>query len=231
MRSWRSLALVASVLGALGGAQGCADDGVSLHVICPIFPTVQDSVCTFDPAGEGCVAEGVMNIAVTDHYSMELRVESGLKAHTSDVPVRGETNGLQIRSAEVEIRYTSGDRIGFIPPDAHPEWGSLPNPFTVPASGYLAPLGRDAVALTVIDQDYGKWLKQTKDDGMGNIAPLEPEIMVSIKMKGVTNGNVAVEGGEYIWPIRLTYEKAESCVKVDYCAGMLGQDFSANACP
>src|SRR4051812_15646358 len=99
VRSFRSLAFCTSVFGALALAQGCADDGVSLHVICPVPPTIADMACTYDAASTLCQLAGVINLASTGTYAAELKVQSGLRARARDVPPQGEPNGVQLHSA------------------------------------------------------------------------------------------------------------------------------------
>ena len=228
-RSLGCLALVASALGALVGAPGCVDDGVSLHVICPIYPTIEDDACLFEADGEICVAEGVLNLAVSTHYTMELRVESGLKPRERDIPPQGEPNGIQVRSAVVELRDVSGAAIRFPRVALNeelmtPEIPQQPNPFTVVASGYVDPEGLSAIAITVIPDQLGERLRTIVG---------ESQIVASITMKGTTNGAQEIEAGEYLWPIRLINRPLEvECQDVDdYCVSMLGQDGFAQVCP
>ena len=71
-------AYCALALVSAGGVSGCVDDGVSLHVTCPVVPTVDNGVCTFDPEADTCVLEGVMNVLATTTYNPVLSVQSGL---------------------------------------------------------------------------------------------------------------------------------------------------------
>lgn len=220
-RRLRGFARFVGALVVLGSAPGCTDDGVSLHVICPIFPEISDNACKYEPDSEACVAEGVMNVQSTDTYRLNLSVESGLKPRTRDVPPRGESSGIQLLSAKVELRFPSGDRINFDDP-------RVPNPYEVPAAGYIEPGGRAATSIVAIDPTHAARLK-TNSVGF---PPVIPQVVVALKLKGKTNGDTSVESGEYSWPIRLVSidPRGTSCQAMDYCVQSFGQDGFASAC-
>src|SRR4051812_39577672 len=111
-RGARSLAFVKGALGTLILTQACVDDGVSMHVICSIPPEIGDDSCTWDAAGDTCTVEGVLNTRTAAYYRMSLRVESGLTARARAVPPLAEPNGLQLHSASIELRNTSGATLG-----------------------------------------------------------------------------------------------------------------------
>lgn len=219
----RSLKYLAPCLSALFGAQGCTDDGVSLHVICPIFPELEDNVCTYDPSGEGCLLDGLLNLAAPDpSYRMSLRVESGLKARAREVPPMGEPNGIQLRSAEVELRLPSGERLGFD--------NGVGNPFEVVASGYIPPEGLGAITFVSLRPEHAAQLILPDAQPSARY----PQIVVAVKLKGKTNGDQEVIAGEYAWPVRLMYSSLQPadnlCQNIDYCEASLGQDLYARAC-
>jgi len=225
LQSSRSLAFLVGALGTLGVAQGCVDDGVSMHVICSIPPEVDENGCTWAPDGDLCVAEGVLNVLSASNYRMTLRVESGLKPRARDVPPAGEPNGVQLLSAKVELRTTSGARLTEFGNDALGK--PLPNPYNAVATGYLPPNGINATSIVVIPGEYIPALK-------ARIAAL-PQIVAAIQLEGMTNGTLDVESSEFVWPIRLVNTSPVATVgqcnpSMDVCSSVVGQDGFANAC-
>lgn len=199
---------------ALAGLQGCVDDGVSLHVICPIFPTIDDNVCVYDPQGEGCVLEGVMNLQLTNIYKQSLRVESGLKPRERDVPPRGEPNGIMVRSAKVDIRLPSGERIKF---------NNVENPFRVVSSGYIPPESTGVVSLTLITPSHAAELAGI----VNNVS----QIVLGVTVEGRTAGDQEIQAGEYVWPVRLLNGFPNGvCSDIEYCPSSKGQDDFATVC-
>ena len=229
VRSFRSLALCMSALGALALTHGCVDDGVSLHVICPIVPSFDGTSCTYDPDATTCVAEGALNVQLAKSYSTAFRIQSGLRPRARDVPPVSEPNGMQIRSAKIELRLPSGEVIEDFGTEGNPPKPVL-NPFEVAASGYVPAGGMAAVQLLLLTQAH---VRALVDSAM---SPKFPEIVAAVKVKGRTNGQEDVESGEYIWPIRLlgrSPHKADRlCVGdvADACPGQLGTDSFASTC-
>lgn len=215
------LARCASALFALGGVGACTDDGVSLHVICPIFPEIEDNGCVYNADSELCVLEGVMNLALTQEYKQRLRVESGLKAREREVPPLGETNGIQVRSAKVEVRLPSGGLIKFVSPE--PNVAPPPNPFRVVATGYVPPGGNGVVALTLLTPAHAAGLRS-----LGSMLP--SQIVIGVEIEGKTSGDVTVSAGEYAWPVRLIDTVGGRCAEIDVCDSLVGQDGFANVC-
>jgi hypothetical protein len=212
------------LLGAIGtlcAAQGCVEDGVSMHVICSIFPDVDKNGCTWSADGELCVAEGVLNVRSATNYRMALRVERGLKARSRAVPPQGEPNGVQITSATVELRASDGARLGF-----------ADNPYDALATGYLPPNGVNFTTIVVIPNEMVERLKTAVDT---RTKVLFTQVVAAIKLKGVTNGGLHVESSDFLWPIRLTRTspaKAEGqCGEFENsCTALIGQDGFANIC-
>ncbi len=210
----------AGALCALTSVVGCAEDGVSLHVICPISPEIEDGKCVFDPSAEVCEYKGVMNLAAAAQYDTSLKVESGLKPRASEVPPRTEPNRLSLTGGEVELRKSDGARLD-IP--------GLDNPYEFDGAGTVGPGGRGAMSVTLIPQQYADRLRE-------NVLGAEPlpQIVAAVKVRGITDGGEDVESGEWLWPIRLLYESPvqgeASCQVMDLCSGLGGLDSFANAC-
>jgi hypothetical protein len=216
----------ACALVALTPLAGCTDDGVSVHVICAIEPELEDDVCTYDPGGDTCLLEGVMNLAATRYYKQNLRVESGLKARAREVPPQAETTRVKLQSAEVELRTAGGARIEFAG-DPNLDLPRLPNPYNVTATGAVAPEGLGASSVTLIAPSHADRLAQ-------KLAGSSLQIVVAITLKGETDGETAVQSGEFLWPVTLINVSSDpagnDCQRMDYCSNAFGQDSFANAC-
>ncbi|MDB4985265.1 MAG: hypothetical protein JWN04_443 [Myxococcaceae bacterium] len=225
-RSLRSRALAMSAVGTLVFTQGCVDDGVSLHVICPIVPTISADACIYDPSSGACLGTGIMNLGSASHYELNLRVESGLKPRARDVPPQGEPNGLQVRSATVELRTTLGEKLAF---GTDANGMPIDNPFEVAVAGYIPPAGSAAINVTIVTPAHAEQLYDAKN------VPIRPQIVAGVKIKGKTNGQVDVESGEYVWPVLLTFKSSKkvensACITKPYCAGSVGTDAFADVC-
>lgn len=219
-RSLRSRAFFIGAVGALIVAQGCVDDGVSLHAICSIVPDVDNGICTYDAGGNSCISEGVLNLDATSFYTMSLRMESGLRARARAIPPQGEPNGLVIQSARVELRSANGVPILFAPPDAPP------NPFTSTSAGYIAPGGLGAVTVNVLTPEHVAYLRAAR--------PEVQQVVAAITVKGKTHGQQVVESSEFVWPIRFVRRNpssaARECQENDGSACNVGQDLYAGFC-
>jgi hypothetical protein len=186
-RSLRGLSLAGLLLvpGALGA---CVQDGASIHVICPVVPEDEDGLCYYDPGGT-CELSGAMNLASVAEYRVGLRIDSGLKARGSEVPPRAETNRVALTSAKVEIRRTNGAML--VMP-------GLKNPFEVVAAGTIPPGGSGIMSVGLIPAEYVAQLRENaqSEDPLG-------QIVLSVRVHGITDGDVEVESNEWSWPIRL----------------------------
>jgi hypothetical protein len=219
------------LLGAIGtlcAAQGCVEDGVSMHVICSVQPEVDENGCTWSPDGELCVAEGVLNVRYAANYRMSLRMESGLKARSRDVPPQGEPNGVQITAARVELRTSDGARLSGFKTAAGV---ALDNPYDALATGYLPPNGLNITTIVVIPSE----LRPSLESAFLRAEKPVTQVVAAIKLKGLTNGGLNVESGEFLWPIRLVAtspRKAEGqCTEFETaCTSLIGQDGFANIC-
>jgi hypothetical protein len=213
----RALALALPLLGAPLLAS-CVDDSASLRVECSIIPEVNDNVCVFDPGGD-CLLEGRLNILAATYYHGTLRLTNGLRARARNIPVQAETNGIDVREFEVEVLNTAGGRIKFT---------NLPNPFTVKTSGWI-PVGGSGVASgEFLPTGY---VNQIKAAEMGT-NPLG-QIVVSVIVRGKTQGDVDVETAPWHWPIRLFQinpNDRDECQLFDEGICNFGQDDYVAAC-
>jgi hypothetical protein len=174
----------------------------------------------FDPESTDCVALGVMNLASAAQYTSMLSVESGLKPRTSDVPPRAEPNRVALTGGTVELRKANGARLDI---------AGLANPYPIVGAGTVPPGGRGAMSVTLIPKEYADRLRE-------NVLGSDPlaQILVVIKVRGVTDGDLEVESNEWSWPVRLDYrspiETDNVCASIDFCPSLRGIDGFASAC-
>jgi hypothetical protein len=218
-RKWNWLAARVSVL-ALPLAASCVDDAVSLRVECAIIPETDDTGCVFDPAGS-CLIEGRMNVApgAATYYQGAVRVTNALKARARDIPVQSETNGIAITEFEVEVLNTAGGRITF---------DGLPNPFTIQTSGFIPVGGSGIAAGEFLPTGYVNQIRVAE----GSDNPLG-QVVVSLIVRGKTQGDVEVETAAWQWPIRLfsiSVTDRSVCTVFDDAVCNIGQDTFVSAC-
>lgn len=219
--AWRQstlLAVRASALAASVGWAGCVDDSVSLRVDCAILPEPDESGCLYNPGGE-CLLEGRLNVRSASTYQGVIRVVSSLKPRQSDIPVQAETNNITIEEFEVEVLYTSGARVSF--------GNNLPNPFTIATSGFVPVGGVGVASGTLLPTPYVAQIAQQEVSS-------EPigEIILSVRVRGRTQGDVEVETAPWRWPIRLYAldPNGSQCQIFDDGVCNIGQDAFVNAC-
>jgi hypothetical protein len=211
------LAAGAVALATPFASTSCVDDSVSIRVECSIKPEADDTGCAFDPGGT-CLLEGRLNIASAVYYHGAVRVTNALKSRASDVPVQGETNGIQITEFEIEVLNTAGGRLAF---------KNLPNPFRIATSGFIPVGGAGIGSGDFLPTAY---VKQLATQEMG--ANMLGQIIVSLIVRGKTQGDVDVETAPWHWPIRLFNlpPTPPKCQLFDSAVCNTGQDDYVNAC-
>jgi hypothetical protein len=214
-RSTRGTALLALSFSCVLGS--CVADSVSLRVSCNIAP---ESDCSYEEGGN-CYLDGAMNLASTrDRYHAVLLVSNGLKPRARDVPPQSEPNGVTVRELEIEVTDSAGRK---------PSLGSLPNPFTVQATGDVKP-GEDApVGAELLPAPYIRALKALNSSGRALSS-----VRLSIIARGKTWGDVDVESASWPWTVQLVTAserpEAQECVVYDDDVCTLGQDKWTYAC-
>jgi hypothetical protein len=199
----------------------CIADSVSLRISCTLVP---EDDCKFTESGS-CYLDGELNLgsSVNDRYHSVLLVSNGLKTRARDVPPQSEPNGVTVNQLEIEVTDSAGRKPN-LP-------GSLPNPFTVQATGDVKP-GADApVGAELLPRPYFLALKSLNNTskGLGSVR-------LSIILRGKTWGGVEVESAPWPWSVQLVSvddqynpETGECVVYKDQiCA--LGQDKWAYSC-
>lgn len=196
----------------------CTADSVSLRITCNVAPE-QD--CTYEEGGL-CYLGGMLNLgAGTGSYFSVLRVTNGLKSRESDIPPQSEPNGVQVNELEIHLTDSAGREPSF--PRA------LPNPYTVPASGYAEPGDEALVGAELLPAAYVAQIAalQRTSRALGSVR-------LAIIARGKTSGEVDVESGEWRWNIRLIDASTDpmdaSCVAFEDQVCLLGQDAWGRAC-
>ena len=202
----------------------CAADSVSLYVVCNAVP---EDNCSVTPDGDLCYAQGVLNLEyladpqVNEGYTAALRVQSGLKPRTTEVPVQSEPNGMQVYEVEVEIL----DRAGNKPPLGV----DLPNPYSVAVSSqHTLPGAVGLVGVELISPVYVQRLYDLEESGAGL-----GRLQLRVILRGRTDGQVEVESAPWNWVVdlvRINLRDTARCVETDEVICGLGQDLAANIC-
>ncbi len=203
-------------------ATACTADGVALHIECNIAPDVSDEGCIWDPSSDACVFNGQLNVRAATSYVAGFRVASGLKPRASTSPPRAEPNGIQLSEAEIELRTPGGAPLD-------PE--GLDNPYTLVAAGYVPPEGTGLMQIELLPPAYVSFLRELELDSDNPLG----QVVASVTIRGVTDGQTKVETAPFYWPIRLVdtspiVERGQCRVFETVCLSTQGIDGFASAC-
>jgi len=195
----------------------CVADSVSLRITCNIAP---EADCRYQSAGD-CKAYGFLNLSVWINYFATLRVANGLKPRNSDVPPQSEPNGIQIYELEVEVSNSAGKKLSF--------GNGVPNPYTVPASGFIEPSEDGLVSANLIPASY---VRRLIDMANGRTTP--NQVRLDVIARGKTSGGVSVESASWNWAVDLLNvslnEPDNLCAISDDNVCEFGQDQSSATC-
>jgi hypothetical protein len=215
---FRSRSMMGAALCALAAPLvlgSCVADSVSLRVSCSIVP---EDDCTYTEGG-ACYLDGRMNLtSINDRYHAVLLVSNGLKPRARDVPPQSEPNGVIVNEVEVLITDSAGRKPAFP--------GSLPNPFTVQATGEVKPGEDGIVGAELLPRPYIGALR--------TLSTTVRSVRLSVIARGKTWGGVEVESGAWPWTVQLVAVNEdpmnEQCISYmdDVCSP--GQDRWAYAC-
>lgn len=196
----------------------CAADSVSLRITCNVVP---EGDCTYQVSGL-CQADGALNLAIARNYWAMLRVTNGLKPRDRDVPVQSEPNGVLVSELEVELADSAGKRISF-------ERG-VPNPYTVPANGFVEPGEEGLVGANLIPLSYVRRIAMLATrSGLS-------QVRLNVLARGRSSGDVEVESGNWNWTVDLFVRNLDasgdlvSCIATEDEVCTLGQDGFASTC-
>jgi hypothetical protein len=221
-RSTQGVALLALLAPFTLGS--CVADSVSLRITCDVAP---EDDCTYEE-GADCYVNGELNVHPGDMVSMAaqnykavLRVVNGLKPRDREVPPLSETNGIQIYQFEVRIKDSAGETLSL---------SGLPNPYTVPASGFIEPADEGLVGSDLIPNAYITPLRMLH----GNRA--QTTINLDVIARGKTSGDVEVESAAWPWFINIRSVNPNAgvstvqCIPVEESVCTMGQDRYVFAC-
>lgn len=195
----------------------CAADSVSLSVKCALLAEAPD--CEYSESS-ACSLGGTLNLAAKSSYDAVLRVTNGLKPRARDVPPQSEPNGVFVYELEVEVKDSANRK---------PNLGNLPNPFTVPATGFAEPSEDAVVGAELLPPVYVARILANEGTprALGSAR-------LSITARGRTAGRVEVESQPWTWTVRLyslSLDAADGvCVKKDDEVCGIGQDNEAATC-
>lgn len=164
----------------------CVADSVSLRISCNIAP---DDECVY-AEGNTCYLDGSLNLTGRNRYHAVLLVANGLKSRERDVPPQAEPNGVTVKELEIEITDSAGRKPTFA--------RSLPNPFTVQATGNVDPGEEAPVGAELLPPPYVAALADLERNMRGLAS-----VRLSIIARGETWGGVEVESAPWPWSIRL----------------------------
>ncbi|MEM9194008.1 MAG: hypothetical protein AAGF12_32835 [Myxococcota bacterium] len=164
---------------------GCVDDDGSSVIFAGVI--APDDECVYAP-DQTQLLFGRLNLDLATEYRIVVQFNNQLIPQVSNAPLRGETNGVFIQGAEVEIKDAALDTISF---------AGLPNPFTIRSSGFIQPGGATTAALEVIPPVYFDPLKTITQDG-------SVTIVVEVRAFGETSGKIDIEVDDFTWPVTLT---------------------------
>ncbi len=187
------------VLAAALALAGCAPGDPGLMVGGAVGP---NETCVVDPANPR-LTRGALDVAAARvSYTLYPAVFSQLiNLSSRGAPPRADPNVVNLSRAEVELRDSNGAPFLL---------GALPNPFTVPATGFIPSSDGTAAsvglgAAQIIPPAYGEELR-----GIG-----EATIVASLRMIGVTAGGAELAASEFLWPIDICTGCLFACVRND----------------
>ncbi len=211
----RRHSMVMIVLSASAWA-GCVDDNNSIFIEGNVIPQQQEDTCSLTSDSDQLLTSGVYNVDIGGAYRVFPLYNNQLRNRASDT--RSDPNGINVRSAEVELRAIDGQPVNF---------GGLPNPFTVPTSTFV-PASSDGTTpmrrvgeIEVIPTAYRDFLV--------SLAP--GTVVVGVRIFGQTNGDISVESADWQWTVDLCRGRClVSCIAGDdeempSCS--VGQDFAS----
>lgn len=180
---------VASILAL--ATSTCADNNTSVYVEAVLALTPPSCEVTADP-GAPQLLRGVLDVAFLRSYEAAVLVANQLTPRGEKDQLRTETQGIQLRGAEVEL--TTAD-------------GAALEEFSVPAGGFVHPSdsqapGYGTAVVTMIPPSRGQALFDALSGGRrGDIRT----VIASVRVFGETSGGVEVTSGAFSFPIDVCF--------------------------
>lgn len=164
----------------------CADNDTSLYVAAVLAP--QAPACTFtaDPSATQLL-RGTLDVALNRSYSAVLLVANQLAPRGDKAQLRAETQGVELRGAEVRLTDAKGTVI---------------EEFSTPTGGFVAPntgetAGYGVTSVTLVPPDRGdRLLESVSRDGARSV-------IANVRVFGDTLGGIEVTSGEFSFVIRV----------------------------
>jgi hypothetical protein len=141
-----------------------------------------------DDPGAAHLLRGALDVSFSNSYEAAVLVANQLTPRGKKSQLRVETQGVELRGAEVRLTEDSGDLI---------------DEYTVPTGGFVEPNssedpGFGSAMVTVIPSSVGRPLAEAViRTGVSQI------VIANIRVFGTTLGGVEVTSGEYSFPISL----------------------------
>lgn len=163
---------------------GCVDDADNVSVYVSGHVST-DEECILNISNP-LLLYGVLDISLSRTYVLHPLYNNQLLDRSSTAPLRVDTNGVIIEGAEVRILNANREEI--IPTY------TVPGTVFIPSSGNDGP-GQQIGTLIIIPNQVGDQIATIAGDGA--------TVFAAVKAFGTTNGDVAVETDEWLWPIDL----------------------------
>lgn len=177
---------------------GCADSNSGLIISGLLLP---DESCVYETDGM-LLTRGVFDVSTAGgaRYTARFLALNQLLNLSNRLGPIADPNAIMIRSAEVELRDVQNNPIAF---------EGLPNPFTVPAAGFVPSSddgdpGEGIATVDIIPTVYGAAL---------NVPGVSGTIIAVVRLLGVTAADSEVISPEIHWPIDICSGCLYACVR------------------
>ncbi|MEN9577025.1 MAG: hypothetical protein RJA70_34 [Pseudomonadota bacterium] len=180
---------IASVLAL--ATSTCADNNTSIYVEAVLLLSPPSCEVTADP-GSTQLLRGTLDVAFLRSYEAALLVANQLTPRGDKEQLRAETQGIQLRGAEVQLSTADG---------------ALLDEFSVPTGGFVHPSdsqapGYGTALVTVIPPARGQAFFEALSAGArGEVRT----VVASVRVFGETSGGIEVTSGAFTFPIDVCF--------------------------
>jgi len=178
----RAAAGFCGVVALLVGLAGCAASDSGSLIIAGIG--APDDACIIQVPPEFFRSGGFLDLSARETYVLTPILRNNLDAEIDQVRLLSSPSfDVSLRGAEVEITDAAGLRFVGLFDD---EFGDLPNPFTIPVSGFVEAGGSEqAISFDVIPAPYGR--------ALSGVVREREQLVISVQIFGRTSGGNEVE--------------------------------------
>jgi len=185
---------------------GCAEGDGGTIVVAGV--PVREDDCTVQGMQMTRRSRGALNLGLRSGYILTPAIANQMDPDIDESRLlTANTFDVSIRGAEVEIQNSAGAPLGF---------EEQPNPFTIPASGFVPLASVTPISIPVIPEVYGEQLPLFLDTQGSTY-------VVRLSIFGRTSGGREVETPPFTFVIEVS-DTPDPCVA--YCAGL---GFTPNA--